>query len=127
MRFSTCASGILLLTCLTTSATCEETAARPIEEADSILAIYPEDWGRSSRARVPALVLAVWGDGQIVWSKDRVKGGAPYYASQVDPEIVSALLSRLEHDGVFDDKSLNDPHFGPDSHFTTLLVRSGKK
>lgn len=127
MRFLTCALGILSLTCLATPATCEEIAARPIEKADSILAIYPEDWGLRSSARIPALILAVWPDGHIVWSKDRLMGGAPYFAGQIDREIVSSLLLRLEQDGVFADKSLNNANFGEDSKFTTLLIRSRKK
>ncbi len=127
MRYLTCALAFFSLSSSITLAADEEMAARPIEQADSVLAIYPEDWGLGSRGRVPALILAIWPDGHIVWSKDRLKGGAPYYAGQVDPENVSSLLSRLEQDGVFADKTLNDTHFGPDSHFTTLLVRTGKK
>ncbi len=127
MRFSTCALGIPLLNCLTAPAASEEMAARPIEKADSVLAIFPEDHGLGSRARVPAVILAVWPDGYIVWSKDHLKGGTPYFAGQIDREIVTSLMSRLEQDGVFADKSLNNPNFGPDSEFTTLLVRSGKK
>lgn len=127
MRFSACALGILSLTCLTTPAASEEMTARPIEKADSVLAIYPEDWGLASRARVPALILAVWPDGHIVWSKDRLQGGAPYFAGQIDPKAVGSLMSRLEQDGVFADKSLNNPNFGPDAKFTTILARSGKK
>lgn len=127
MRFSTRAMGVLLLTCLARPATCEELAARPIEKADSVLAIYPEDWGLASPARLPALILAIWPDGHVVWSKDRLKGGAPVFFGQIDREIVSSLISRLEHDGIFSDKSLNNANFGPDSVFTTLLVRSGKK
>ncbi len=127
MRFSTCALGILSLTFLTAPAASEEMAARPIEKADSVLAIYPEDWGLASRARVPAVILAVWPDGHIVWSKDHLKGGPPYFAGQIDREIVTSLILRLEQDGAFADKSFNNPNFGPDSEFTTLLVRSGKK
>jgi hypothetical protein len=127
MRLLNCALALLLLSFSIALAAHEETAVRPIELADSVLAIYPEDWGRGSRERIPAIILAVWPDGHVVWSKDRVKGGEPYYTGEVDPEDVIGLLSRLEHDGLFADKKLSDPNFGPDSHFTTLLVKSGKK
>jgi hypothetical protein len=100
---------------------------RPIEQADSVLAIYPEDWDLGARVRVSNLIFAVWSDGHVVWSKDRRKGGAPYFTSRVDPENVSFLLSRLEHDGVFADSALNNDYVGLDSRFTTLLIRSGKK
>ena len=84
MRFLTCPLAFLLLSWLTTLSGGDETAARPIERADSVLAIYPEDLGRAPRD--PALILAIWPDGQIVWSKDRLKGGAPYYAGRIAKE-----------------------------------------
>jgi len=105
----------------------EQPRPRPIERAETVLAIYPEDWGLASAKPVSAIVLAIWPDGHIVWSKDRLHGGAPYFTGRIDPEDVSALLSRFEHDGLFADKKLNWAHFGPDSDFTTLLVKSGKK
>jgi hypothetical protein len=105
----------------------EEPAPRKISAAESVLAIYPEDWGLSSRTRFPAIILAIWPDGHIVWSKDRIKGGAPYYSGRVDREQVAGLLLRFERDGLFSDKKLNNPNFGEDSHFTTLFIKSGKR
>lgn len=127
MQCSIWAWAVISVSCSTVLAADSETAARPIEEADSVLAIYPEDWGRVSPTRVPAIILAIWPDGHVVWSKDRINGGAPYFTGHVDPEKVTTLLSGLEHDGLFADKKLNNAHFGPDSNFTTLLVKSGKK
>jgi hypothetical protein len=99
---------------------------RPITEADSVLAVYREDWGRASSGG-PAIILVAWPDGHIVWSSDRIQGGAPYRAGRVDPKRVAALLVRSENDGLFADEKLNQAHFGPDSQFITLLVKSGKK
>ena len=42
-------------------------------------------------------------------------------------EELSALLSRFDKDGLFADERLNDAKFGPDSRFTTLFIKSGKK
>jgi hypothetical protein len=100
--------------------------ARPITEAESVLAVYREDWGLASSGG-PAIILAAWPDGQIVWSKDRLNGGTPYFAGSVDPKKVAALLSRFEKVGLFADEKLNRAHFGPDSQFNTVLVKSGKK
>ena len=99
---------------------------RKIDGAESVLAVYPDGWGLGSPARVPAIIFVAWPDGLVVWSHDRIKGGAPYYSGQVEPKKVTALLSEFERDGLFANKKLNDAHFGPDSHFTTLAVRSGK-
>src|SRR5262245_10000586 len=82
----------------------EKPRLRPIESADSVLAIYPEDWGLGSPTRVNAAILVVWSDGHAIWSNDRLHGGAPYFAGRVEPEKVVALLKRFEDDGLFADK-----------------------
>src|SRR5262245_48997889 len=96
----------------------EKPRLRPIETADSVLAIYPEDWGLGSPTRVNAAILVVWSDGHAIWSNDRLHGGAPYHTGRVGPEKVVKLLKRFEDDGLFSDKHLNDSHFGPDSKCT---------
>ncbi len=101
-------------------------ASRPISEAESVLAVYRENHGLIA-SEEPAIIIAAWSDGFIVWSGDRLKGGAPYRAGRVDPKRVTALLTRLDKDGLLTDESLERPNFGPDSPFTTILVKSGKK
>jgi hypothetical protein len=109
-----------------TSAEEPKATVRPITEADSVLAVYRRDHGIESRGE-PGLILAAWPDGHIVWSGDRLKGGAPYRAGRVDPKTVAALLGRFGKDGLFSDDSLNQAHFGPDSDFITVLIKSGKQ
>ncbi len=99
---------------------------RPIMDAESILAVYREDWGHHSEGE-PAIIFAAWPDGFSAWSGDRLMGGPPYRAGHIDPKRLAALLSRFEKDGLFADKKLNDANFGPDSQFTTLFIKSGKK
>lgn len=102
------------------------TETRKPESGDPVLAIYPEDHGMGERDP-ESLVVAIWTDGRVVWSKDRLNGGAPYLAGRIDAEDVRSLLSRFEQDGLFADETLGNARFGPDSAYTTLLVRSGKK
>jgi hypothetical protein len=99
---------------------------RPISDAESVLAVYREDWGLASRGE-PAIVFAAWPDGLIVWSGDRLMGGPPYRAGHLDPKRVTALLARFDKDGLFANERLNDANFGPDSQFTTLFIKFGKK
>ncbi len=99
---------------------------RPISQADSVLAVYREDWGRTSSGE-PAIILVAWADGHIIWSGDRLKGGAPYRTGHADPKTVTALLTRFDNDGLFADDRLNQAYFGPDSQFITVLIKSGKK
>lgn len=101
-------------------------AVRPITEAEAVLAAYYQDHGLLSRGS-PAIIFTAWPDGHMVWSNDRLKGGAPYRVGHVDPNKVAALLDRIEKDGFFADKKLNRSHLGPDSQFVTLFVKSGKK
>jgi len=100
---------------------------RPIEMADSVLAIYPENLGLVRGPRIPAIILVIWPDGQVIWSTDRVNGGPPYFSGKVEPADVLVVLADVERDGLFADERLNDAHFGPDSGFTTLLVKWGKR
>src|SRR6267378_4256032 len=116
---------LLVSTCCAPAFAGDEVPTRAIERADSVLSIYPENWGLGARQRVPAIILAIWPDGQIVWSTDRVNGGPPYFSGKVDPADVVVVLADLERDGLFADERLNDAHFGPDSSFTTLLVKWG--
>ena len=118
--------GLLLAAMNSTAAADDAPRVRPITEAESVLAVFGEDCGLSSDG-MPKVIQLVWPDGYFVWSKNRVYGGAPYFAGHVQPQAVKALLSRLEADGVLADKTLNDAHFGPDSLFTTVLVKSAKK
>ncbi len=99
---------------------------RPITQADVVIAVYAQDWGLASEG-MPKLILTAWPDGHVVWSENRVKGGAPYLTGQVSPARVSAVLEQVERDGVFRDKRLAQPCFGPDSSFTTILFRKAPR
>ena len=99
------------------------TGDRPITKADAVIAIYSRGSGLS--ADQPKLVFVAWPDGELVWSEDQSEGGAPYRKGRVRPERVAAALGRLELDGVFNDKRLAQPNFGPDASFTSVLVRKG--
>ena len=103
-----------------------KTKVRPITEAESVLAVYHDDWGLGSRGG-PGIIFAAWPDGHVVWSDDHLKGGPPYRTGDVDPKKVTALLARFAKDGLFADKKLNQSNFGPDSSFITVFVKSGKK
>ena len=100
-----------------------EPALRSITSADTtVLAVYTEGWTSGQPRR---LIQAIWKDGYIAWSGDRLEGGAPYYEGRIDPKRLDSLLAKLEHDGLFAEKSLAKPRFGPDSPFTTILIRFG--
>ncbi len=126
MQNVACSFILLILLGTTSSADPPERGLRPISDADAVVAMYYQDWGLSSSGS-PRIILAAWPDGSIIWSDDRVKGGAPYRVGHVDPKKFVALLARFEKDGLFSDKKFNQGHYGPDSQFITVLAKSGKK
>ena len=93
--------------------------SRAITEAEGVVAIYAETDGP------PRMILAAWPDGHVVWSEDRLKGGAPYFVGQVPPARVSAVLSQVEREGAFANRQLANPRFGPDASFTTVFFKKG--
>src|SRR5688572_20891566 len=83
---------------------------RPITDADTVLAVYREQGGIASKG-ASALVLAIWPDGTVIWSEDRLAGGAPYRTGTVDRKKVKALLADFDRDGFFADPTLSRPRY----------------
>lgn len=50
---------------------------------------------RAVRRGVSALVV-VWADGKVLWSKNRVSGGPPYFRGCVPCELVTHVIARVE-------------------------------
>jgi hypothetical protein len=106
-----------------------EPAEKPISQAGAALAIYVKNDGLASDPGpepFTKVILAIWGDGKIVWSHDRLRGGAPYHTAEIDPPKIQSLLANLKRDGLFTENSFQRAYFGPDSRYTTILVRFGK-
>jgi|SRR5580704_8875344 hypothetical protein len=118
--------GVIVLIAAFTRADEPKRLVRPITEAQSVIAVYREDWGLGSNGQ-PAIIFAAWPDGHLVWSDDRIKGGPPYHSAQIEPQRFAKLIARFENDGLFADGKLNDAQWGPDSAFITVLIKSGKR
>lgn len=100
----------------------EAAEIRPITGADNVLAVYVED---HQYLPGPArLVVAVWHDGFVVWSEDRIAGGAPYRSGRVNPENVAAVLAQMKSDGTFTSNELERPILRFHPIYTTILLRS---
>lgn len=101
--------------------------ARPISEANSVLAVYVEDHGLRPSAGGPAIILLAWTDGRIIWSTDRVNGGGPYRTGALTQKKLQTRSGGFEQAGLFADEKLNQAYFGPDSSFTTVHIKFGEK
>ncbi|HSF15814.1 MAG TPA: hypothetical protein VLK65_09695 [Vicinamibacteria bacterium] len=105
---------------------CTAEGVRPITDADTVLAIYTKDFGLQSPGTTQ-LVVAAWGDGRIVWSDDPLEGGPPYRTAAIPSAELETLLVRLDEDGIFDIEELARPQLGPDSPFTSILLKHREK
>jgi hypothetical protein len=73
------------------------------------------------------LLVEIWPDGRIVWSRDQQRGGGPLLSARLEPRNVQALLDRLDRQDVFDAKSFRHSWVGPDSTFTTISLQSAAR
>ena len=95
----------------------------PISNAEAVIAVSSEDHGLRSDG-TPKLIVAIWADGRVVWSKNPIQGGAPYLTGTIDRSKFTAFFNRVETDGYFSTKSLEQSKFGPDSSFTSILLKN---
>ena len=98
----------------------------PITEADQVIAITTHDSGLASNGQ-PKLIVAAWPDGNIIWSENKIKGGAPYSSAKIDKTMFTELVDRLNRDGYFSTESLSHAQLGPDSEFTSVYIKNDKQ
>ena len=76
--------------------------------------------GLEGKGVMPWLVLAVWSDGRIISSADRLTGGQPYFESRVDPQAVADLLQTLTAIALKSGVA-SVSYAGPPDHATTVI------
>lgn len=96
------------------------------QEESPVIAVWREDWNlRSATDRGPFVITAVWPDGQIVWSRDDLNGGPPYFQGRIDRQTLRTTLADLETTGAFTASYVRTNNFGPDSYCTGVFLTSG--
>ena len=73
------------------------------------------------------IVMVVWPDGRIIWSKDSMQGGPPLLEGTVDPAKIRQVLEKLETAGLFEKPADSLFHIGPDASSHRIRLHSGKK
>ena len=91
-----------------------------------MIAIYTEDHGWAS-AGEKELVLAVWPNGDCIFSSDSIAGGAPFRRTSLGKETVERLFDQIQKSGFLESPNLNAPRMPPSSEYTTILVRINGK
>ncbi|MHC4462374.1 MAG: hypothetical protein ACYS6W_12895 [Planctomycetota bacterium] len=95
-----------------------------------IIAIYVD---ASGRLWVPPeedevrIILAVWKDGRVIFSKDRLSGGRPYFSGKIRPERIDSFFKKLSKGKVFEDQLRNRSYFGPDSDYMVIGISRGRE
>ena len=98
----------------------------PITKSDKVIAITAENFGLGAR-ETKKLILALWEDGRIVWSRDKLNGGPPYYTALLPPDTLDSLLSKWEIAGIFSDKSVQGGDMWIDFRQTHIFIKSEAK
>jgi hypothetical protein len=99
---------------------------RSITQSETVSAVYHEDRGMRSLA-APTVILVAWPDGHLVWSRDRLRGGPPYFERDGDPKTVTDMFSGFEEDGMFFGHTLSRCFSPPDHPYITILLRAEGK
>ena len=98
------------------------------EHRHPVVAVWREDWNIATGTDPgPFLITAIWEDGRVVWSKDNLRGGQPYYQGKVDRTALQKVLSRIDEAGAFAASWVRRTNFGPDSFCTGMFVVRGPK
>jgi hypothetical protein len=98
------------------------------EKEAPLVTIYTESGGMDFHPEQkdlqyePKVIAAFWKNGNVLWSKDQVNGGPPYFGGKVDLGKVSFFLKEMKTRKYFNNEKLADPHFGPDSSSTTIAI-----
>ena len=100
MTLHHCLFAVALTATITSTAVAEE--ARSLKSEECIASVFFHDTPYSNRPGTH-LVLAIWEDGAVVYSTERVEGGPPFFTGKVNPEDVKQLVEKLSYSGVFSD------------------------
>ncbi|MHC4741618.1 MAG: hypothetical protein ACYS8Z_06895 [Planctomycetota bacterium] len=126
----------VILACCTFISGCREKEPQPAPARESpalagkaelpIIAIYVESGHRSPRTSV-AMILAVWANGEAIWSKSWLGGGPPYFSGKIPSGKIEAFFEKLSDNRIFKDRIRNYSVSGLDVGCTTIYISRGKE
>ncbi len=73
----------------------------------------------------PSVLVVLWRNGKVIWSKDLFRGGPPYFEGFVQKEAIENLISQLDRKGYFKQTSLRRVYSGIDAKSSQLVVTTG--
>ncbi len=100
----------LLFLCLTTFALADEDEnlsyirvpfERGVMAPPAVSVFYDLDYNGIGSKHPQAVIGCIWPDGRAVWSRDRTKGGPPYFTGHVEPKRLAEFVAALDAKGIF--------------------------
>ena len=82
-----------------------------------------EELDRQDGAKI---VAALWADGTVLWSDDRLRGGPLYRLGLAEAGRAEAMLLYLRNE-VFGDEGLGRGYVGPDSDYLVIRAVDGER
>jgi len=89
-----------------------------------IITIYGCDWGLPSRVERERewIFLSVWPDGKVIWSKDELNGGPPYFTGNIDSQKIDVFFQIINNKKINESSVKFKNYYGPDSAFIKIVV-----
>lgn len=85
------------------------------------IAIFNDSYGHNvDRSDPRTVIIAIWADGLIVWSEDKISGGHPYFYNNLLENDVNVLSSKLVEAGIH--KDIYTSRSGPDADYTKISM-----
>jgi len=85
------------------------------------IAIFNSGYGHNvDRSDPRTIITAIWEDGLIVWSEDKISGGHPYFYNNLLENDVNVLASKLVEAGIH--KDIYTSRSGPDADYTKISM-----
>ncbi len=73
------------------------------------------------------LVIGIWNDGVIIWSKEDIKGGSKYFRGRIPGESFKRLKNRIENYGAFEKLPFGPFRSPPDYPYSYMRLHSDTK
>src|SRR6266511_3971069 len=67
----------------------------------AVSVFYDLGYGGIGSKQPHAVIACIWPDGRAVWSRDRSRGGPPYFTGRIDPKRLTELIATLDSKGIF--------------------------
>ena len=93
----------------------------PKQSLRPVIAVY---WdcraSRPGKGETFPVIVAIWNDGTIIWSKEPVNGGAPYFKGHIEPKELTQTLTVIREK--VKDKEFKKFNVGFDSAYTRIAI-----